>query len=210
VCDLFSCPNPFSGKLILFLSPVQIANGISERITVLNSAGPNQSSAHILKKIPTFGKDRDNFDCQTFSPELPKAHKQSISVKLTAIFMAFYLLLGGFFPKGDYTQFLRLAELGRHYRLHAQEARNAHKEVSFLLFLQMHYFNTQIHQGDHEQDHEDLPFHHITPSVDQMVPLTWTMARLTLPSAGRHLPASVCPLYHSEYPARIFHPPIAG
>jgi len=123
--------------------------------------------------------------------------------------MAVYLLIGSFFPKGDYTQILRLLELGEHFRLHVEEANVAQEEVSFSQFLQMHFLNTQIHQGDHEQDHENLPFHHINASFDQIVPPGLEMVKLAPPLLLQNSPDSACSLYFSEFPASIFHPPIA-
>lgn len=122
--------------------------------------------------------------------------------------MAAYLMLGSFFPKGDYTQLLRLADLGRHFHLHVQEARSAGQEVSFQRFLHMHYFDTQIHQGDHEQDHEDLPFQHITPTIDQMTPVVWRLLQLSPPLIEQRAPASHCLLHLRGFSSSIFHPPI--
>ena len=123
--------------------------------------------------------------------------------------MAVYLLLGSFFPKGDYAQLLRLTDLAQHFRLHLQEARAAGQDVSFQRFLQMHYLNTQMHQGDHEQDHEDLPFQHITPTIDQVLPIVWEMIRLTAPSPLKTVPDSTCSLFPGGLADRIFHPPMA-
>lgn len=123
--------------------------------------------------------------------------------------MAAYLLLGSFLPKGDYTQLLRLMDLGHHFHLHVQEAWESDREISFREFFQMHYLNTQLHQGDHEQDHEKLPFQHITPTIDQIVPPAWQMIQLTLPKLSQTPPGSVCSLISSTLVDNIFHPPIA-
>lgn len=122
--------------------------------------------------------------------------------------MGLYLLMGSIFPKGDYHQFLHLANLDQHFRLHVRDATRTEENVSFLDFLQMHYFNTQIHHGNHGQDHKDLPLHQFSPSLNHMVPLVWAMVNLAAPTSLPQLPVSASSLRHSEYPASIFHPPI--
>ncbi len=129
-------------------------------------------------------------------------------MKLSAFIMAIYLLVGSCFPKGDFTQFLRLAELSQHYRLHIEESASNGREVSFLRFLQMHYTNTQAHESNEEHDHHNLPFHQINSSFDQIIPLSWTMTELTPPGKEKSAPVSFCSFYLQDFPNSIFHPPI--
>lgn len=122
--------------------------------------------------------------------------------------MIIYFLLGSFFPKGDYYQVVKLMELGQHFRLHVQEAGKTGREVSFLHFLLMHYSNTRSHEGNHDQDHKNLPFYHIHITVDYVMQPAWEIARL-LPSIPEQAqPASTCSLLHREYTISVFHPPV--
>lgn len=82
-------------------------------------------------------------------------------MKITPLILAAYLLLGSLFPRTDFSQLARLASMGQHYRLHLEEARQGGSEMSFGDFWIMHYFEPALHQGEHEQDHHNLPLQSI-------------------------------------------------
>ncbi len=129
-------------------------------------------------------------------------------MKFYAYILAVYFLIGSCFPNGDYTQLIRLAELGSHYRLHIQETALSGGEVSFWNFFEMHYINTRVHESNQEHDHHNLPFHQIDSSFDQIINLSLAQASLVPLKCERNQPVSFCGFYLRGFANNIFQPPI--
>ena len=87
-------------------------------------------------------------------------HKNSYTfyfLKLTANILAFYLLLGSFIPRTDFSQLLKLKDLQEHYQLHQLEAKLAGIEFTLQEFLYDHFIQPDGHEHEGEEDHESLP-----------------------------------------------------
>lgn len=91
-------------------------------------------------------------------------------MKLTALFLAFYVFLGSLIPGTDYGQFLHISDLVQHAQLHRLEAEQMGQSFSWQHFLYDHFINPDHHNDHHQHhspdtDHSDLPFHVIHGTV---------------------------------------------
>lgn len=130
-------------------------------------------------------------------------------MKLTALTLALYLLLGSLMPGADYGQWGKWADALEHYQLHQQLAAEQGQELSFHDFLLEHFWNTDSHDhGDGGQSHQDLPLKHLH-SFDHIVlqffkpfiQLPPVVAKQVVPLALTHVSAL--------YKNLVFRPPIA-
>ena len=80
-------------------------------------------------------------------------------MKLTALFLAFYIFLGSLIPGTDYGQFLHISDLVQHAQLHRIEADKLDQEFSWGSFLYDHFINPDHHEHSQPTDHSNLPFH---------------------------------------------------
>jgi hypothetical protein len=79
---------------------------------------------------------------------------QHTRVQLIAKILAFYFLLGSFFPKTDFGQLITLPDLYQHFQEHRQEAFSSGQDFSVWDFLQNHFLDTNSHEDNR---HNDLP-----------------------------------------------------
>ena len=86
-------------------------------------------------------------------------------MKLTANILAFYLLLGSFLPRTDFSQLLKLKDLQEHYQLHQLEAKLAGVAFTLQEFLYDHFIQPDGHDHEGENDHEGLPMSSCSSSV---------------------------------------------
>lgn len=86
-------------------------------------------------------------------------------MKLTALFLAFYIFLGSLIPGTDYGQFLHISDLVQHAQLHRLEAEELGQKFSWQHFIYDHFINPDHHEHSQHTDHSDLPFHAIHGTV---------------------------------------------
>ena len=87
-------------------------------------------------------------------------------MKITALLLAFYMLLGSFIPRSDFSQLAHIGDLRAHYLQHQAEANLQNQSITFLEFLYIHFIDlTQHAEGDHEEHHEELPFQSINLGI---------------------------------------------
>ena len=75
-----------------------------------------------------------------------------------------YFLLGSIFPNTDFGQVGSLVDLFEHYQEHKLELQDPN--LSFFTFFKMHFIQPESHDHPDHDNHEDLPFHQISPSID--------------------------------------------
>ena len=78
--------------------------------------------------------------------------------KITNYFLILYFFIGACFPKGDFSQMLKISDLMEHYDLHKQQAQILGQSMTFPEFLYIHFVNVDEHEEDHHGTHDDLPF----------------------------------------------------
>ena len=89
-----------------------------------------------------------------------------IDSRMFAKFFSFYFLLGSLLPGTNFSDLVRIPDLVDHYQLHVEEAALICEEYSILNFVNDHFINPDKHtQKGHDQDHQDLPLHNISPSL---------------------------------------------
>ena len=85
-------------------------------------------------------------------------------MKITALFLAFYIFLSGLIPRSDLSQLAHIPDLISHYQLHQKEASELGNVFSFWDFLVIHFINPDDHLEDGKEEHHNLPFqsfHHL-------------------------------------------------
>lgn len=79
-------------------------------------------------------------------------------MKIIALFLSLYMILGSLIPRTDFSQLLYLGELKVHYLEHKSVAEDQEHPISFLDFLYSHFIDISEHSDvDHEEDHHQLP-----------------------------------------------------
>ena len=135
--------------------------------------------------------------------KLPYLHH----MKCTAVFMAFYLLMGSLIPRTDFRLLLHLADLAEHYELHQKEAATLGEETSLSEFFCIHFIHPDGHE--HESSDEPLPCQSATFNA----PVVLAAPQINTSSTSEiELPLSGSPSYldqfHSDgYVLVIDHPP---
>jgi hypothetical protein len=76
-------------------------------------------------------------------------------VKIVAVILAAYMLLGSFFPSSDFGQLARIPKLIKHYQFHISLDVDA--ESSFSSFIWDHFFEITDHHHDENTTHQELP-----------------------------------------------------
>ncbi len=79
------------------------------------------------------------------------------------------MLLGGLFPRTDFSQLLHLRALADHYRLHQQEAAAMGQAFGPFDFLWLHFVEGDSHRHADSRQHEELPCHHVCSCVHVFV-----------------------------------------
>ncbi len=118
------------------------------------------------------------------------------------------MLLGGLFPRTDFSQLLHLRALADHYRLHRLEAAAAGQAFGLVDFLWLHFIEGDSHSHpDDGRAHDELPFHRLYNSVVLILPPVGMWA----PPARRLLRqtrAFALPSFRlSDYVTECFRPP---
>ncbi|MCB0559005.1 MAG: hypothetical protein H6573_03480 [Lewinellaceae bacterium] len=130
-------------------------------------------------------------------------------MKLTALILTLYFLLGSLLPGTDFSQLKKAPALWEHYNLHRSLVAAVGEKPSFFDFLYTHFWDTESHNHhDGGHSHQGLPlktihvFSHILPSGSIALKLA------SLPAACHQL----IPHHHSFFSAihdgAIFRPPI--
>lgn len=116
------------------------------------------------------------------------------------------MLLGGLFPRTDFSQLLHLRALADHYRLHRLEAAAAGQAFGLVDFVWLHFIEGDSHSHPDGRAHDELPFHHLYSSV-----LILLSAAMWVPPARRLLRqtrAFALPSFRlSDYVTECFRPP---
>jgi hypothetical protein len=68
--------------------------------------------------------------------------------------LAIFFLVTGFIPRADYAELGKLHSLIQHFEFHQKTSTT---KISFFEFLNMHYDSNN--QQEHDEQHEELPFH---------------------------------------------------
>jgi hypothetical protein len=76
-------------------------------------------------------------------------------VKIVAVILAAYMLLGSFFPASDFGQLVRIPELLKHYQYHI--SLDSEAELSLSSFIWDHFLDTNDHHDDGNASHQKLP-----------------------------------------------------
>ncbi len=127
-------------------------------------------------------------------------------MRIFALFIALYLLLGSCFPGSDYSQLGKIKGLIEHYQEH--KALAGSQETGFFEFLQDHFFSTGTHEHSDEKGHADLPFYQLGNGLT-MVHLQYSLPVISFSKLIRiiidfpYLSAKGL-----QYVALVFQPPI--
>lgn len=124
--------------------------------------------------------------------------------------MAFYMLVGSFFPRTDFSQLVKLANIMEHYGQHQADQRFGDAQLSLVQFLEIHFVTPDEHQQFPGHEHGDLPFHtvntlqHYTADTFPGLPrFEWVSTRIV----HQFFYAA---LSFSNFSDGIFHPPVMG
>jgi hypothetical protein len=129
-------------------------------------------------------------------------------LKPIAIILAFYLLLGSIFPRTDFSQLLRLADLAEHFSEHQAEAVANGQDVSWWNFLKIHFLHTDHDHQEGGDQHANLPFHSMDSSIAfNLLCFSPKPPEQVLASADSDLPFYRTTFPLSGYRPGIFHPP---
>lgn len=83
-------------------------------------------------------------------------------MQLTAKILAFYLFLGSFFPRMDFSQLTKIPGMITHYQLHIEEAKLLGTTYDIWQFMNDHFINPDGHTHQvSDNPHENLPFNSI-------------------------------------------------
>ena len=86
-------------------------------------------------------------------------------MKFGTYILIFYFFIGACIPKNDFSQLLNIYDLVEHFEEHQQEALAVGEAISFSEFLLLHFFETEQHQHDSDNSHDNLPLKNITTTV---------------------------------------------
>ena len=124
-----------------------------------------------------------------------------------ANFFSFYFLLGSLIPGTNFSDLIHIPDLVNHYALHMEEAALLNEDYSLLRFINDHFINPDKHtQGEHDQDHQDLPLRNIASSM--FITCAFSMVEITVSHAELNVNFSY---FLAEAPGcdkPIFQPPI--
>lgn len=128
-------------------------------------------------------------------------------MKSIALFLAFYMLLGSFFPQSDFGQLAKVSNILEHYRQHKNEAQLNSEQLSFTSFLKVHFITPDEHHQIPGHEHEGLPLHTVSHSSTFTLypPALFSLA--PLPSAVTDHQFFYLHSVLGNFSATIFHPP---
>lgn len=129
-------------------------------------------------------------------------------MKLTALMLAFYMLVGGLLPRSDFSQLLHAQDLLNHYDLHVIEAVQEGKTFTVQDFLWVHFIQPDGHE--HSSDHDA---HHNLPGYSCNT--SFLMLALELPIIQDYFKIKIADLpnfFHNSlflkgFLSTLFHPP---
>ena len=78
-------------------------------------------------------------------------------MKITPLILAFYMLIGSFIPKTDFSQLLHVSDMMEHYQLHKKGAVAQGQDFCVVEFVKAHVLTSANHDHDESDDHENLP-----------------------------------------------------
>ncbi len=128
-------------------------------------------------------------------------------MRLFALFMAGYLFLGSLFPGTDFSQLARVVHVEHHYQTHLLEAGLTSSEFSFWAFLKMHYLAPDEHQGEHESDHQQLPYQSVSSPVLLLITPHTLLSLPAPPHPAALRPAFANRLHLRGFTRSVFIPP---
>ncbi|MFK7982988.1 MAG: hypothetical protein AB8G86_23615 [Saprospiraceae bacterium] len=129
-------------------------------------------------------------------------------MKIAALLLAFYMLIGSFIPRTDFSQLVYLGELKEHYQEHKAEAELQNLSITLFEFLYQHFIDSNQHADvDHEEDHHQLPLQTMNGFVDLMIPTSFLLdfewsTTIFLPTISYQ-----SPFYLSGFLSNMVHPP---
>lgn len=129
-------------------------------------------------------------------------------MKLIALLLSFYMLIGSLIPRTDFSQLMHLGDLKAHYLEHQAEAATKNQSISFLDFCYIHFIDSSEHSEDnHEEEHQQLPF----KSLNSIVALK-SQEGITLPKTAYQfsfpaIPSYISPFYLNGFLTTICQPP---
>ena len=130
-------------------------------------------------------------------------------MKLLALILTLYFLLGSLLPGTDFSQLKKAPAVWKHYQLHQQLAAESSQDVSLFDFLYAHFLYPDSHQHDDGgQSHQELPLKSIHIFSQILLSNTITITSAPLVAACYQL----IPHHHSfsgaTHDGAIFRPPI--
>ena len=128
-------------------------------------------------------------------------------MKVTALLLAGYFLLGSLLPRTDFSQLWHLDDLRRHFQQHVAEAEAAGEVLSYRKFFYEHFINPDQHEQDHPAEHDALPLHSISSSVTFLCNNAGILDG-HLPVNQLRTPVNYCNVFHLQgFCLTIPHPP---
>ena len=129
-------------------------------------------------------------------------------MKLTALLLSFYMLIGSLIPRTDFSQLIHLGDLRAHYLEHQAEAASKNKSISFLDFCYIHFIDSSEHTEDnHEEEHQQLPFQSLNSIValksHEGIILPKTENEFSFPAISSY----ISPFYLKGFLTTICQPP---
>lgn len=124
--------------------------------------------------------------------------------------MALYMLVGSFFPRTDFSQLVKVANVVEHYRQHQADQRFGDAQLSLRQFFEIHFIAPNEHQEFPGHEHGDLPFHTVNTSqhfTADAFPGLPRIERVSIRIVHQFFYAVVS---LSNFSDGIFHPPIMG
>lgn len=128
-------------------------------------------------------------------------------MKISAGILAFYLLLGSFFPRNDFSQLLGLPYLLEHFQEHLETAKLDNQSIDFFDYLWMHFVESKDHKDSHDrQSHEKLPLHNSPVSFDYLFYMLSWPVKSAIPFAAQEN-SQVYSWSSSDFIFTVFRPP---
>ena len=129
-------------------------------------------------------------------------------MKITALLLAFYMLIGSFIPRTDFSQLVYLGDLKEHYLEHKAEAAEQNLSITLFEFLYQHFIDSNEHSDvDHEEDHHQLPLQTMNSFINLMITSSffldfkWSTTTFLLTITYQS------PFYLSGFLSNMVHPP---
>ncbi|MDX1941662.1 MAG: hypothetical protein SFU99_13975 [Saprospiraceae bacterium] len=129
-------------------------------------------------------------------------------MKVVALTLAVYMLLGSLFPQADFSQLPKMIYAFKHFQQHCREEANAGKTTSLWEFVELHFFQPDEHGQGHQQEHSQLPLHSIGNALTAVATQYPVLPKLTFVE-------NIFSIFHTNqsihlpgFKAGIFRPPV--